>query len=176
MVVEYRYHTNSIRKEFLNIQTSFEQFLGEAIWALNEESVRASVKGIIGLPVIVGMKIHDESGKTIAVGGMVKDKSGAREAGLQVNLSGGDPDAAQAPDGKTYGFAMFEGTFPLTHSVNGEPRVLGRVTLYSNASVVWDRVKVAFLMLGVNAIVEIGVLWLIFSLVFARLLKSRSRS
>ena len=81
------------------------------------------------------------------------------------------PRMRQVHSGETYRFELFEADFPIIYSVNQQPRVLGRATLYSNASVVFNRVKASFLMLGIKTVVEITLLWLIFKLVFVRLLK-----
>jgi len=46
MAIEYRYQENSIRKEFSNIQTSFENVLAGQMWHLDENALRSTVKGI----------------------------------------------------------------------------------------------------------------------------------
>ncbi len=171
MVIEYRYQENSIRKEFSNIQTSFEHVLAGQMWHLDENALRSTVEGIIELPVIVGMKIADESGKTIALGGIVNTGNDKGESGIHVHLQGCTPEDEQVHKGETYMFELFEADFPVIYPVNQQPRVLGRVTFYSNTSVVFNRVKVSFLMLGIKAAIEIALLWLIFKLVFVRLLK-----
>jgi PAS domain S-box-containing protein len=171
MVVEYRYQKNSIRGEFSNIQTSFGGVLAGAMWNLDEKALRSTVEGMIELPVIVGMKIADENGKIIALGGMVNTVNGKGETGIHVHLQGCAPEDVQVPDGGTYRFELFEGGFPIIYLVNQQPRVLGQATIYSSASIVIGRVKVSFLMLGVKAVVEIVLLWLIFKVVFVRLLK-----
>jgi PAS domain S-box-containing protein len=171
MVIEYRYQENSIRKEFSNIQTSFEHVLAGQIWHLDEDALRSTVEGIIELPVIVGIKIADESGKTIALGGVVNTADGKGETSLHVKLLGYAPDDGDVHSWKPYRFELFEADFPIIYSVNQQPRVLGQATLYSNSSVVLNRVKASFLMLGVKTVIEIALLWLIFKLVFVRLLK-----
>lgn len=171
MVVEYRYQENSIRKEFSNIQTSFEHVLAGQMWHLDENALRSTVEGMIELPVIVGMKIADESGKIIALGGVVNTGNGTGETGVHVHLQGTAPEGEHLHSSETHRFKMFEADFPIIYPVNQQPRVLGRATLYSNASVVFNRVKASFLMLGVKTVIEIALLWLIFKLVFVRLLK-----
>ena len=175
MVVEYQYQKNSIRREFVNIQTSFERVLAGEIWDLDERALGSTVEGMIELPVIVGMKIFDENGKLIVIGGIVKNGNGAGETGIHVHLSGCAPEDEEIHSGETYRLEMFEGNFPITYPVNHELRVLGRATIYSNTSVVLNRVKVGFLMLGVKAIVEIGLLWLIFNLVFCSCTQKAAR-
>ncbi len=171
MAIEYRYQENSIRKEFSNIQTSFENVLAGQMWHLDENALRSTVEGMIELPIIVGVKIADESGKIIALGGIVNTGNGKGETGIHVHLQGLAPGDQQVHKEQTYRFELYETDFPIVYPVNQQPRVLGRVTLYSNASVVFNRVKASFLMLGVKTVVEITLLWLIFKLVFARLLK-----
>jgi two-component system, cell cycle sensor histidine kinase and response regulator CckA len=171
MAIEYRYQENSIRKEFSNIQTSFENVLAGQMWHLDENALRSTVEGMIELPVIVGVKIADENGKTIALGGIVNTGNGKGDTGIHVHLQGCAPEDEQVHKGEMYRFELFEADFPIIYSVNQQPRVLGRATLYSNASVVFNRVKASFLMLGVKTVVEITLLWLIFKLVFVRLLK-----
>jgi len=171
MVIEYRYQENSIRKEFSNIQTSFENVLAGQMWHLDENALRSTVEGIIELPVVVGMKIADSNGKHIALGGIVNTADGKGETSLHVKLLGYAPDDGHVHSWKPYRFELFEADFPIIYSVNQQPRVLGRATLYSNTSVVLNRVKASFLMLGIKTALEITLLWLIFKLVFVRLLK-----
>jgi PAS domain S-box-containing protein len=171
MVVEYRYQENSIRKEFSNIQTSFEHVLAGEMWHLDENALRSTVEGMIELPVIVGMKIADESGKIIALGGVVNTGNDTGETGVHVHLQGTAAEDEHLHSSETHRFKMFEADFPIIYPVNQQPRVLGRATLYSNASVVFNRVKASFLMLGVKTVIEIALLWLIFKMVFVRLLK-----
>ena len=141
------------------------------IWNLDASALRSTVEGMIELPVIVGMKICDENGKTIAIGGIVKNGKGTRETGIQVHLPASDAVDETIHSRETYSLEMFENDFPIIYPVNHERRILGRATIYSNTTVIFSRVKVSFLMLGVNAIVQIGLLWLIFNLVFVRMLK-----
>ncbi|WP_319589125.1 ATP-binding protein [uncultured Desulfobulbus sp.] len=171
MVIEYRYQEKSIRKEFSNIQTSFEHVLAGQIWHLDEDALRSTVEGIVELPGIVGLKIADPNGKLIALCGIVNTADGKGETCLHVKLLGYTPDDGHVHSWKPYRFDLFEADFPIIYSVNQQPRVLGRVTLYSNSSVVLNRVKASFLMLGIKTVVEIALLWLIFKLVFVRLLK-----
>jgi len=171
MVIEYRYQENSIRKEFSNIQTSFEDVLAGQMWHLDENALRSTVEGIIELPVIVGLKIADESGKTIALGGIVNTANGTGDTGVHVRLQGTAPEDEHFHSSETHGLKLFEADFPIIYPVNQQPRVLGRASLYSDASVVFNRVKASFLMLGIKTVVEIALLWLIFNLVFVRLLK-----
>ena len=171
MVIEYQYQENSIRKEFSNIQTSFEHVLAGQMWHLDENALRSTVEGMIELPVIVGIKIANESGKIIAMGGIVNAGNGTGETGVHVHLQGTAPEDEHFHSSETHRLKMFEADFPIIYPVNQQPRVLGRATLYSNASVVFNRVKASFLMLGIKTVVEIALLWLIFNLVFVRLLK-----
>ncbi len=170
-VIEYRYQENNIRKEFSNIQTSFEHVLAGQMWHLDENALRSTAEGIIELPVVVGMKIADSNGKLIALGGIVNTADGKGVTNLHVKLLGYAPDDGHVHSWKPYRFELFEADFPIIYSVDQQPRVLGRATLYSNASVVFSRVKASFLMLGIKTVVEIALLWLIFRLVFVRLLK-----
>ena len=171
MVVEYQYQKNSISRELLNIQVTFEHVLAGEIWSLDEQALRSTVEGMLRLPVIVGIKISNENGTPIAKGGIVKSGNFTEETGIYVNLRGEAPAAAKVHSRETYWLEMFANDFPITYTVNHEPRVLGQATIYSNTSVIITRVKASVLMLVVNAILQIGLLWLIFNLVFVRMLK-----
>ena len=171
MVVEYLYQKKSISKELLNIQATFQHVLAVQIWNLDVRALRSTVEGMIELPVIVGMKIFDENGKTIAIGGIVKNGIGTRETGIRVYLPGSDTVDEKVHSREAYPLEMLENDFPIIYPVNDERRFLGRATIYSNTSVIFSRIKASFLMLGVNALVQIGLLWLIFNLVFVRMLK-----
>lgn len=165
IVEEYRYTQNSIQSELASYQRIFGPVLSKALWNLDREHLRDIVAGMAEVPVIVGVKIERLRGTELDLldrWGIVQDAQGNRlqvEAEQQTTVS-----AIEGID------ALFSHRFAIEYSILGQSKVLGYATLYSNSSVVLERVQLGFLFLIVNAVIKMLALWFIFAWVTKRLL------
>jgi len=171
MFMEYRYQKKNIHQELMDIQKTFERALGINIWHLNHESLVSTLEGMLNLSELVGVKIQNINGADVAIGGIITQKGITGEAGLHVNLLGLLPEESDVHENEKYNLDVFTHIFPVLYSNNKKTKQLGKATLYSNASVVFQRVKLGFLLLVINAVLKTTALWLIFLWVSTLLLR-----
>lgn len=162
MIMEYRHQRNNISRDLTDIQKTFERGLAIDMWQLNQESLLSTVKGMLAIPVIVGVKIQNAKGVVIAVSGIIAQDDFVGNVGQCVNLLGLKPEEYERHDDETYNLDVFLHQFPIIYTYNEEIKQLGEATIYSNSSVVFRRVKMGFMLLLINAVVKTLALWLIF--------------
>ncbi len=162
MVMEYQYQKKNISNDLRDIQKTFEKALAIELWQLNQESLRSTVEGVLEIPVISGVKIKNVNGIDVAVGGIIAQNGEVGNVGLHIDLmSLNETDLAVHEDEK-YTLEVIEHTFPIVYTYENETRQLGMVTIYSNSSVIFRRVRLEFMLLVINAIIKTVALWFIF--------------
>ncbi len=163
MIMEYRYQKDNISRDLENIQRTFERGLAIDLWQMNQESLSSTVEGMLEIPVIVGVKIQDENGVFVAVGGIIAQGEDIGNVGRQVNLLGLNQEESKIHEDEKYKLDVFMHRFPIVYTYyEEETKQLGEATIYSNTSVVFRRVKLGFLLLVINAVLKTTALWLIF--------------
>ncbi len=162
MVIEYRYQKNSIGNDLINIQKSFEHGLSVNLWQLNQEALESEINGMLQIPEVVGVTLQNEKGEYIAIAGIIMHNDVIGHVGSHVHIAGVAPEAFEAHNHKAYTYELFEHQFPITYAYEEKIMQLGTATINSSSSVVYQRVKLGFLMLVVNALIKTAALWLIF--------------
>ena len=76
MVVEYYHTKNNIRQELKLFQKTFEASLARSLWSLNAGQMHSTLKGIVEMPVIVGVKIVNKKEEIFDAIGMMFNKKG----------------------------------------------------------------------------------------------------
>jgi len=175
MRTEYQYQKNSISRDLENIQKTFEHELALDIWQLDHESMQSTLEGMLEIPVIVGVRIQGVGGQDLAIGGIIARHNEAVHFDQHVNLLGLPGDVILNQNNEHHTFDVFEHTFPIIYSHNGKNEQLGKAIIYSSTSVVFERVKVSFVLLILNAIIKTGALWVIF-IIFSNILLRRPLS
>jgi len=171
MVLEYGYQKDSISEDLIDIQMAYEKGLAVSMWQMNQESLSSTIQGILKIPVIVGIKIKNLHGDHIAVGGIVARAGEAGNVGQHTDLLGFSQNEYEVQHGEYYKFEVFEHHFPITYSYKDKEQQLGTVSIYSNTSVIFRRVKFGFSLLIFNAILKTLALWCIFLYFSDRLLR-----
>jgi len=173
MVMEYRYQKSSVEHDLKAIQQTYEKGLAIDLWQLDDESLSSIIEGMLKLPVVIGVKVRNARGVDVAVGGIIHHH-GVRvgNAGQHINLLGlGKEVTALYDEHHSDNNYVFTHEFPLSYVHGGKTDQLGRVTLYSNSSVVFQRVKLGFLLIVLNAILKTVALWFIFLYFSKKLLR-----
>ena len=149
--MEYNNQKSYILKGLEDVESAFNKELAVSLWGLDQESLTASVKGMLKIPTLVGVKIiTEEGGVMVAIGGMVTEQGETGNAGLHVNLSGlTDTEKAVHKD-ETYHNEMFERQFTIVYEIDGKNILLGKAVVYSCSSVIFKRMKLQVAMLGIN--------------------------
>ncbi len=136
---EYRYTQKSIEQELTTYQKIFGPVLAKALWDLDRDQINTITKGLTEVPIIVGVKIERLQGDKLI------PYSGRNASQFELST-----------------YEQFSYSFPVEYSTVGNTHPLGKATLYSDSSIVLDRVKLGFTFLIINALIKGIALWIIF--------------
>ncbi len=171
MFLEYRYQKESIHKDLEDIQQTFEQGLALDLWQMDQPSLQSTIKGMLKIPIIVGVKIQNPKNLDVAVGGIIRQENVVGAVGLHVDLLGLNQIESSVHENEKYNLELFMHRFPIIYSYDNETNQLGTATVYSNTSVILKRLKLGFLLLIINAVIKTAALWMIFLWFSHRLLR-----
>ncbi len=162
VVEEYRHTQKTIISELKTYENIFGPLLGRGLWDLDREQIADVVQGLSQVPVIVGVKIeklHEGELQQLDGAGEGAWSNGLTKKNVKYVSSGGDVFSD-----------LFFYSFPIKYTIFGEDRVLGKATLYSDASIILNRVQLGFLFLIINALIKGVALWFIFLWVSKKIL------
>ena len=142
IVIEYRYTKENIKHELERIAHIFEPALQTAIWNLNDEQLSSIAQGMNEMPLVYSVAIVDPNHKPLYVQG----KKGN-----------------QASDDEELSYS-----FPLYQMHDGNQIFLAGVTLRSSDQAIFERVKVGFTMLLLNAMIKSLALITLFYIAFRK--------
>ena len=163
LAAEYRHTEDRVGREIDAMQQTFGPGIADAMWRFNDDTLRGILSGMKELPVVVGIKVENDSGDMVRAVGAVSDHSGRR---LQADASGRLTPAATGDGlfGKT-----FSRVFPILHGEGaGTPEQIGSWTVYSNQRIVVKQVEYGFFLILVNSVIKTLALWFIFLFVVRR--------
>jgi signal transduction histidine kinase len=139
IIEEYRYTQQAIAEELKIYEKIFGPVLAKALWNLDREQMKDITQGFSEVPIIVGIKIE-----------RLKDNEFIPFA----DRNTGQPSHTMSN--------QFSYAFPIEYTVAGSVQPLGQATIYSDSSIVLDRVKLGFIFLIINALIKGIALWFIF--------------
>lgn len=163
LVAEYRHTENRVNEEIQALRQTFGPGIADAMWRFQDGVLRGILVGMKELPILVGVKVEDESGRLVHAVGTVMDKDGHK--------MGADPAS------RLSGFTAYEGMFskmyvqefPAVYTdERGQQRKIGTWTVYSNQRVIVNQVQFGFFLIALSAIIKTVVLWFIFLFVVQR--------
>jgi len=143
--VDYQYTKNNIQNELKQIAKTFQPALQTALWELNDEQLKSLVDGIFNIPLIYGVQIKNSSHEI-----MIEK--------FKENIN-------KVKDLEYYHH------FTIYHEMNKNSIYLADVTIYSHENVIFERLKVGFLMILLSAIVKTAVLVFLFIITFRKYLE-----
>jgi len=151
MYSEYRSAKSLVDEEMKNIETVFIKQLTTSIWNLNNELLDDIIEGILTSPSIIGISININTIKGSSNFGTVDitQKSNENYYFKQNKMI-------------TYKKDIYSYTFDLKHDDFIQGSLLGSIILYSDKSVIYNKVKGNFLFIITNSIIKTFALWIIF--------------
>ncbi|MBF0225676.1 MAG: response regulator [Desulfobacterales bacterium] len=166
MTAEYRNTKHTVLNELKGLQPTFEASLGRALWEFNIQQVQVTIDGLLEIPIIVGAKIEDATGKEIVMIGTVINNKGT-----QLTIATNKDTPSYKPN---HMFSdIFYYSFPIRYTNEfGETTTEGRGTFYSSTNVIWKKVQYGFIIIILSSFIKTIALWIIF-LIFARTLLNR---
>lgn len=160
MSIEYSHTKNLVMEELKVVESTFEPGLDQAVWDMNFDQLQSIFLGIVQFPAIVGIQIESQKGEELGLAGTVIDQNGET---VSIDEAGNK--------GHVRGYSgLFWHEFPIIHTQRGEPMHIGRVRVYSGSAVVFQKVRLGFLLILITAVIKTLALWVIFLWISRKLL------
>ncbi|MCP4678196.1 MAG: response regulator [Deltaproteobacteria bacterium] len=158
MRAEYQHIEQCIIEELQAMQETFEPILTQSLWRLDRRQWESTVNGMMRSPILVGAKLQDKKELLFTSGTILNE-----EGNIISGASAGKPNS---PDHESVYTNLLKHHFVMTYA----KEQVGEITLYSSNAVVFERVKVGFTFIILNAIIKTLTLWILFFWVGKRLL------
>ncbi|WP_082464299.1 response regulator [Dethiosulfatarculus sandiegensis] len=164
MYLEYDDTRTRVFGQLKLLESTFNPALAGALWTVNEEQLISTIKGMLKNPILKGVKIEDKNQLNLLHGaGLVSNDKGEQfriknSRQIRVNHT------------KSWRNKPYSYSFDIRYREDGLDLVLGVCTVYSNASVVIDEVKLGFILIAINAVIKSIVFWLVYLFVSHKLL------
>ena len=162
MFIEYNYQKTDVNRSLVEFEPSIQSTLAMNIWHMDDISLSKTMTSIIKIPLIVGITVSDETGDIIAAEGLIKDGKRSGLIDRKIDFLGIKHNGDLPLKEGAFNFDIFTHSFEVSYNHGGKRKILGNVILYSSSSVIFQRVKVAFLMLLINSILKTIALWFFF--------------
>jgi diguanylate cyclase (GGDEF)-like protein len=154
---EYEDTKAKFYKEIQTLPATFNRGIVNSVWTYNKELLHSILLGMHNLPIVVGIKVESIDHKMdLQIGAVLNEKNEITyyDSSGKVTVQ------------KEFGFGsdtLFKYEFPMDYTgVAFDHKVpLGKVTLYSNNQLVFDRVKYGFILILINSIIKTIALWFI---------------
>ncbi|WP_229212361.1 sensor histidine kinase [Duganella sp. HH105] len=164
LAAEYKHTKERVVLEIRAMQQTFGPGIADAMWRFNEDILRGILSGMSELPVVAGIKVADDHGKLVRAVGTVLD------GGVKLH-AGADGQLQREPDSDALFAEVFSQDFPIVfNDENGQSRVIGTWTVYSNQRIIVKQVEYGFFLILVNSVIKTCALWFIFLFVVRRYL------
>ncbi|MBF0099394.1 MAG: response regulator [Desulfobacterales bacterium] len=167
MIAEYNNTQDRIVSELQNLETIFQPGLSQSLWSMDINQLNAMLKGIMKIPIIVGVKLEGVSKKQQKASGWIMTEEGEP---LLIDVSG-----KSLPDKPHLFSRLFLHQFKVTYIDENVKEVVGIAVFYSSTTIVLNQIKHSFIFIIVNALIKTIALWVIF-LVVSRVLLTRPLS
>ena len=169
MIAEYYNTKDGIIKDLGVFEKTFEHALSTEVWNVDEYALGSILKGMVEVPIIVGVRVEDMKGDEILSNGVVL---GLKDTPILTNIDGSQETAP-----KDLIFSeLIEHHFTLVFVTEDEKRFeVGKGVLYSSTAIVLRKVQYGFLFIIVNSVIKTAALWVIFLLI-GRILLNRPLS
>jgi len=141
VIIEYFYTESHISEELKITARTFEPALRMALWDMNDEQLRSIAKAIYEMPLVYGVEIFDPNGKALVTMYAPELDTQERKISHEIFIH------ATYNDNKIY---------------------LARVVIYSDDHATFNRIKVGFLMIFLNALIKSAALVLLFFFAFRK--------
>jgi len=155
MLAEYENTKKGVKKDLITFQKTFEQGLATQVYNFDEQSVSNMLRGMINIPVIVGVSVIN----------LVDEES---SIGLVTNAKGSaitilDDGSRQLEKTSLFYPKLISHAFTLYHiDEMGDKHEAGTCVIFSSERVVFQKVRYGFIFILTNAALKTIALWFIF--------------
>jgi signal transduction histidine kinase len=156
VTIEFLDTKNSIIEELGAIEVTHNKVLSKLMWHLNQDQLKASLNGIVKMPLVVGVSLKNQKGHILLSSGNIS----ITEADVKhVDFEGNIIDVDKKVGLKK---GLFKKSFNLERDSLSDKEKIGEIILYSNNKVIFKRVGLGFIFIIFNAIIKTTVLWVVF--------------
>ena len=153
MLTDYRTAEKQVREELDLLYGAAQAGIVDSLRRSDNKQLRFFLDEVVQHPSLLGIKIVAPDGRILAGAGILVN---AKEQSVTVNLQG-----QEVLVGRVMG--MFAQTHKIVYQTGeGKARQLGEARLYSNTKIVFQNVRLRFILLVTGALLKTAALWLIF--------------
>ncbi len=131
-----------VKKELQLIEKAFALNLSYSLWTFNNNHVNSNGIGILQSPIVKGVQIYNQQGQMQFSQGLVSNETGDE---LYIGESGQQKKALDS--------GLFSYKFDLVQKSGKKEFRTGRVVVYSNDTVILNRVTLGFYIIIANALI-----------------------
>lgn len=142
IIIEYKHTKSLIAEELKTNQQIFEPVLSSALWDLDMDQLTSALEGMLQVPIITGVLIEQDGNQILARGNVVNQSDLTEPTAMNQDL--------------------FSYQFPIQYLYNNNTLNIGSTTLYSDSSVIMERMELGIALLIINALLKSIALWIIF--------------
>ena len=166
----YRSARQGVFRELTIYESSFRTALTEILWSMDMDKLSSLIQGIEQIPEIIGVRVADpNTGKILhQIGWLIDFEDG------MAKFYGHDGMPRRAQVYKEAG-EIFMHSFTLFYEPEGESQLIGKVSLFSDRNVIFDRIKYRVALMVAGATFQILLLWMFFSWISRRFISSPRR-
>ncbi|MBF0573810.1 MAG: PAS domain S-box protein, partial [Desulfamplus sp.] len=164
LIAEFNNTQERIENELKILETIFRPGLSQSLWNMDNNQLEATLKGIMKIPIIVGVELEGVGKKQHKANGWIM-----AEDGTPMLIESFETPFHNKP---TSFFNLFSHKFQVVYTDENVKQIVGRGTFYSNTAIVVNQVKHSFIFILVNAVIKTFSLWIIFFIV-SRILLTR---
>lgn len=157
MLSEYKHVEEEVMKELRTLATTSEPGLARSMWEVEFSQMGPMLSVLAQLPIIEKVKITDDEGNIVGRNELQTEFEMLQSTAGPL-LVEADPFIGRS----------FKYEFDIVYVP--EDVVVGKGTFYSNANVVFERVRYGFVLIFLSAVVKTLALWTIFVLVSRKVL------
>lgn len=157
LTAEYRHTEDRLLREIEAMQQTFGPGISDAMWRYNDDILRGILSGMKELPVVVGIKVDNDSGQIVRAVGDISDGKGRH---MRADASG---KLVDMPEQNGLFAKVFSRTFPIVYTDEaGKKQAIGNWTVYSSQRIVIKQVEYGFILILINSVIKTIALWFIF--------------
>ena len=159
----YRSARQGVFRELTLYESSFRTALTEILWSMDMDKLSSLIQGIEEIPEIIGVRVSDpNTGKILhQIGWLIDFEDG------MAKFYGHDGMPRRAQVYKEAG-EIFMHSFTLFYEPEGESQLIGKVSLFSDRNVIFERIKYRVALMVAGATFQILLLWMFFSWISRR--------
>lgn len=160
MNFEYEFSKRQTIASLKNIEEMTHDSISQAIWEFNSTQLDTILNGLVNNQFVVGVKLEIPENDTVSELiskeiGMVQDADG--------NIIEVNPHTKNVVPVHSAFERLIPNVFNIEHTdALGRKLIIGKMSLYSSTSIVFQQVKGSYILIIINAIIKTLALWIFF--------------